>query len=107
MAERGRRMVRYADDFVILCRTREEADAALAEVRAWVSENGLALRPKDACRRLPAAGARVRVPRLPFRSRPASRAPEEPEQVQGQHKREDAAHTGRAIKRRKIGGSSK
>jgi RNA-directed DNA polymerase len=46
MAERGRRMVRYADDFVILCRTREEADAALAEVRAWVSENGLALHPE-------------------------------------------------------------
>ena len=45
MAERGRRMVRYADDFVILCRTREEADAALAEVRAWVSENGLTLHP--------------------------------------------------------------
>jgi hypothetical protein len=38
MAERGRCMVRYADDFVILCRTREEADAALAEVRAWVSD---------------------------------------------------------------------
>ncbi len=46
MAERGRRMVRYADDFVILCRTREEADAALAEVRAWVGENGLALHPE-------------------------------------------------------------
>ena len=46
MAERGRRMVRYADDFVILCRTREEADAALAEVRAWVNENGLALHPE-------------------------------------------------------------
>ena len=46
MAERGRRMVRFADDFVILCRTREEADAALAEVRAWVGENGLALHPE-------------------------------------------------------------
>jgi RNA-directed DNA polymerase len=45
MAERGHRMVRYADDFVILCRTREEADAALAEVRTWVNENGLALHP--------------------------------------------------------------
>ena len=96
MAERGRRMVRYADDFVILCRTREEADAALAEVRAWVSENGLALHPEKThvgdCRQ---PGQGYRVPRLPFRSRPASRAPEEPEQVQGQHKREDAAHTRR------------
>jgi len=39
-------MVRYADDFVILCRTREEAEAALADVRAWVNENGLALHPE-------------------------------------------------------------
>ena len=35
-----------ATRLVILCRTREEADAALAEVRAWVSENGLALHPE-------------------------------------------------------------
>ena len=46
MAARGYRMVRYADDFVILCRTREEAEAALEDVRAWVSENGLALHPE-------------------------------------------------------------
>lgn len=46
MAERGFRMVRYADDFVILCRTRAEADAALAEVRAFVTENGLTLHPE-------------------------------------------------------------
>src|SRR5208283_5776671 len=35
-----------ATRLVILCRTREEAEAALAEVRAWVSENGLALHPE-------------------------------------------------------------
>jgi RNA-directed DNA polymerase len=93
MAESARRMVRYADDFVILCRTREEADAALAEVRAWVGENGLALHPaKTHVGDLPAAGARVRVPRLSFRSQPASRAPEEPEQVQG-HIREKTRRT--------------
>jgi RNA-directed DNA polymerase len=45
MAESGYEMVRYADDFVILCRTKEEAEAALAEVQAWVSEQGLALHP--------------------------------------------------------------
>ena len=39
-------MVRYADDFVILCRTREVAQAALDEVRAWVAENGLVLHPE-------------------------------------------------------------
>jgi RNA-directed DNA polymerase len=45
MAARGYRMVRYADDFEVLCKTREEADAALAKVRAWVAENGLRLHP--------------------------------------------------------------
>ena len=45
MAARGYRMVRYADDFVVLCKSREEADAALAEVRAFVNDNGLRLHP--------------------------------------------------------------
>ena len=45
MMARGYRMVRYADDFVILCSSREEADAALAEVRKWVDANGLTLHP--------------------------------------------------------------
>lgn len=45
MAQRGLEMVRYADDFVILCRTRAEAEAALALVQAWVSEAGLTLHP--------------------------------------------------------------
>jgi RNA-directed DNA polymerase len=43
MRERGYRMVRYADDFVVLCRSAEEAQAALAEVKAWVEANGLSL----------------------------------------------------------------
>jgi RNA-directed DNA polymerase len=45
MASLGHRMVRYADDFVILCPDREEADRALAAVRRWVGENGLRLHP--------------------------------------------------------------
>lgn len=45
MVTQGYRMVRYADDFVVLCRTAEEAQAALAEVRAWVEGNGLTLHP--------------------------------------------------------------
>lgn len=45
MAARGYRMVRYADDFVVLCQSREEATAALAEIGAWVAENGLRLHP--------------------------------------------------------------
>lgn len=46
MAALGWEMVRYADDFVILCRTRAEAEEALAQVRAWVKEAGLALHPE-------------------------------------------------------------
>jgi RNA-directed DNA polymerase len=45
MASRGLRMVRYADDFVVLCKSREEAEAALADIRQWVAENGLRLSP--------------------------------------------------------------
>ena len=45
MAGRGYRMVRYADDFVVLCKSGEEAEAALAEIRRWVTENGLRLSP--------------------------------------------------------------
>ena len=46
MSEIGFQMVRYADDFVILCRTPEEAEAALAEVRTWVESHGLTLHPE-------------------------------------------------------------
>jgi RNA-directed DNA polymerase len=45
MSESGFQMVRYADDFVILCRTPEEAAAALNRVRTWVTEQGLILHP--------------------------------------------------------------
>lgn len=42
----GGEMVRYADDFVILCRSQAEAHDALGAVRHWVSEAGLALHPE-------------------------------------------------------------
>ena len=45
LAEADIAMVRYADDFVILCRSRVEADQALAKVKSWVEENGLTLHP--------------------------------------------------------------
>jgi len=41
----GYRMVRYADDFVILCRTAAEAQAALRQVEDWTVANGLTLHP--------------------------------------------------------------
>ena len=45
MAASGYEMTRYADDLVIQCRTREEAEAALEQVRAWTAERGLTLHP--------------------------------------------------------------
>jgi len=45
MQARGYQMVRYADDFVVLTRSAEEAQGALCEVRAWVEENELSLNP--------------------------------------------------------------
>ena len=46
MARAGWEMVRYADDFVILCRSEREAQAALGMVREWVKEAGLTLHPE-------------------------------------------------------------
>jgi RNA-directed DNA polymerase len=45
MAERGFEMVRYADDFVVMCRSEEEAAAALAVVQQWTASAGLTLHP--------------------------------------------------------------
>ena len=45
MAEQGYEMVRYADDFVVLCRSREQAERALAEVESWTAGAGLRLHP--------------------------------------------------------------
>jgi RNA-directed DNA polymerase len=43
MKQQGYRMVRYADDFVVLCRTAQQTQAALEEVKSWVERNGLRL----------------------------------------------------------------
>ena len=43
---KGVRMVRYADDFVVLCHTRDEAEETLAYIREWVTANGLNLHPE-------------------------------------------------------------
>jgi RNA-directed DNA polymerase len=49
MAARGYQMVRYADDFVILCRCRADAQQALQEVQQWTAEAGLCLHPDKTC----------------------------------------------------------
>ena len=45
MAGKGWEMIRYADDFIILCQSQEQAQQALQEVRQWVEQAGLILHP--------------------------------------------------------------
>ena len=45
MSEAGFQMVRYADDFVVLCRSHEEAKNALEHVGKLIKEKGLTLHP--------------------------------------------------------------
>ncbi len=46
VAGSGYEMVRYADDFVILCRSAAEAGAALEKVQRWTAQAGLRLHPE-------------------------------------------------------------
>ena len=45
MRQAGFKLVRYADDMVVLCRTREEAEAALVKLGELLEERGLQLHP--------------------------------------------------------------
>ena len=45
MREQGYHMIRYADDFVVMCPSAEAAQSALAEIGGWVAQNGLSLHP--------------------------------------------------------------
>ena len=49
MAAQGWEMVRYADDFVILCRSPAEAEQALRVVQGWTATAGLTLHPAKTC----------------------------------------------------------
>lgn len=46
MAGQGFEMVRYADDFVVLCRSREDAERAMVEIQRWTETAGLAIHPE-------------------------------------------------------------
>jgi len=45
MAADGYEMVRYADDFVVLCRSQSEAEEAFRSITTWVEQAGLTLHP--------------------------------------------------------------
>lgn len=42
----GRAMVRYADDFVVFCETKEDAEQAREVLREWLAVRGLAFSPE-------------------------------------------------------------
>jgi RNA-directed DNA polymerase len=44
--QNGYKMIRYADDWLVLCRSRQEAEAALVMVQSWIDQNGLQLSPE-------------------------------------------------------------
>lgn len=46
MKNAGYEMVRYADDWCVLCRTKQDAQQALTIAKEWLEENGLALHPE-------------------------------------------------------------
>lgn len=46
MVQSGYEMVRYADDFVILCQTETQAQSALELVRQWTAQAALTLHPE-------------------------------------------------------------
>jgi len=46
MKTSGYELIRYADDFVILCQTKEDAEQALEHTQGWMLENGLELHPE-------------------------------------------------------------
>ena len=46
LEEKGYRFVRYADDFVVVCKDRVQAEAALADVELVMTELGLSLSPE-------------------------------------------------------------
>lgn len=46
MSARGHQMIRYADDFVILCRNEAEAQEALKVVNEWMERADLTLHPE-------------------------------------------------------------
>jgi RNA-directed DNA polymerase len=45
MVRQGWEMVRYADDLVVLCQTKEEAQQALAYMQQWAEQAGLTVHP--------------------------------------------------------------
>ena len=64
MVRQGWKMARYADDFIILCASREQAEAALETVRQWMGPAGLTLHPPQNAHCRCQSERRFRFPRV-------------------------------------------
>ena len=91
MVERGWEMVRYADDLVVLCRTREEAEAAMAYLQQWAKEAGLTVHPTKT-RIVPVHKRRLRLSGMALSGQQEVAAKEEPSEAAGQAATANAAH---------------
>jgi RNA-directed DNA polymerase len=71
LARTGAETVRYADDLVVLCGSKAEAEAALGIIQRWVTANG-PLPPHGENQNCGCSGTGwVRIPRIPLRARHA------------------------------------
>ncbi len=68
MAQAGYEMVRYADDFVILCRSEAEAREVLERVQAWSAQAGLTLHPVKTRVVMRRGKRRLRLSGIPLRA---------------------------------------
>jgi hypothetical protein len=101
MAGQGFEMVRYADDFVVLCRSPQDAAAALAVVQEWTAAAGLTLHPVKT-RLVDARTDGFDFLGYHFEAGPSGQAQgqaptaahEEPDEVQGHRASEDKADGG-------------
>ena len=82
LEDAGFALVRYADDFVILCKTREDAERALALVQSWVAENELALHPTKT-KIVDARTEGFDFSGVSLPGRPAAASGQEPQETQG------------------------
>jgi RNA-directed DNA polymerase len=45
MSGKGYKWIRFADDSVVICNSRAEAETILSEIKDWMNKNGLTLHP--------------------------------------------------------------
>jgi len=46
LTQAGHRFIRYADDSLVMCKSKKEAEAALALIKTWMKKNYLTLHPE-------------------------------------------------------------